>query len=141
MNPAAARTEISQLRAEVARLQAELENARLAQGMGGAGTGGSGAEGTSERVPVASAELNGRVSDVSRKRVHVIDSETGNTYVLRVDEDTRARRGDKRIRVQSLREGSQVRASFDLVAGETYATEITELPAKQRARGSKANRK
>jgi hypothetical protein len=125
----AARAEIARLQAEVQRLRGELDNARevrRGEARGGTGTGGSGAE-DMEQMPVASAVFEGRVSNVSRKAVEVVDRETGETYVLRVTQDTQARRGKRRIPVTRISEGSQVRASFDLVAGDTVATEIEVL--------------
>jgi hypothetical protein len=72
------------------------------------------------------------VSNVSKKAVEVIDAETGETYVLRVTQDTEAKRGKRRIPVTRISEGSQVRASFDLIAGDTIATEIQVLRKKSR---------
>lgn len=76
---------------------------------------------------MASAIFEGRVRSVSKKAIEVIDYETGEPYVLRVTEDTRARRGERRIPVTGIREGSEVRASFDLISGDTYATQIDVL--------------
>jgi hypothetical protein len=124
-----ARMEIGRLQAEVQRLRGELDNAREVRrggDRGGAGTGGSGPA-DMEQMPVASAIFEGRVSNVSKKAVEIIDRETGETYVLRVTEDTRAKRGNRRIPVTRISEGSQVRASFDLIAGDTFATEIEVL--------------
>jgi hypothetical protein len=129
LTPDAARAEIARLQAEVNRLRGELDNAReVRQGgdQGGTGTGGSGAA-DMEQMAVASAIFEGRVSNVSKKAVEVIDRETGETYVLRVTEDTQAKRGNRRIPVTRISEGSQVRASFDLIAGDTIATEIEVL--------------
>ena len=90
MTPADAQAEIARLRAEVNRLQTELDNTREARGeaTGGSGTGGSGKD--LDNIPVASAELVGRVRVVSAKQVEVVDHETGDTYVLSVDKNTRA---------------------------------------------------
>ncbi|XXF78597.1 hypothetical protein P2318_02230 [Myxococcaceae bacterium GXIMD 01537] len=121
--PAEVQQEVAQLRAEVARLQKELADMRRTEG-----TGGSGGAADTEDVAVASVEFVGRVQDVSRRRVNVVDRESGDTYVLLVDEDTRALRGGRRIPVRSLREGSTVRASYDLVSGEAVATRIQEMP-------------
>ncbi len=120
--------QVERLRAEVQRLREEFESARpQRQAQRPTGTGGSGEEEEEEPIAVASAVFTGRVSDVSREAVHVVDDETGATYVLHVTEDTRARRGERRIPVRRIREGSEVRASFELISGETYATELQVL--------------
>jgi hypothetical protein len=129
LTPDAAQAEIARLQAEVQRLRGELDNARQVRGnadQANTGTGGSGAA-DMEQMPVASATFEGRVSNVSKKAVEVIDRETGETYVLRVTRDTEAKRGKRRIPVTRISEGSQVRASFELVAGDTVATEIQVL--------------
>jgi hypothetical protein len=125
-----AQVELAKLRAEVDRLRAELDNARgvrSATDKANMGTGGSGRAPDSEQRPVASAIFQGRVSQVSNKSIQVIDRETGEPYVLRVTEGTQARRGQQRIPVTGIREGSEVRASFDLISGDTYATRIDVL--------------
>ncbi|HYI00771.1 hypothetical protein [Hyalangium sp.] len=124
-----AQAELARLRAEVDRLSAELANVRAGEG---SGTGGSGSEQNSEARPIASAVFEGRVNKVSKGVIEVIDRETGEPYVLRVDEDTRARRGERRIPVTRIREGSEVRASFDLIAGDTVAKQIDVLGKRRR---------
>jgi hypothetical protein len=124
--------EISRLRAEVDRLRSELDEVKGVRRGSSArqeGTGGSGSEmqRESKPQPIASSELRGRVSKVSKKSIEVIDQETGEPYVLRLNEDSRARSGQRRIPVTRIREGSQVRASFDLIAGDTYAKQIQVL--------------
>jgi hypothetical protein len=128
--------EIARLRAEVDQLRADLEDVRTGRDIGGndanTGTGGSGGE-TEQGRPLASATFEGRVSDVSKKSIEVIDRETGEPYLLRLTEDTRAKRGQRRIPVTRIREGSEVRASFDLIAGDTYeAKEIEVIQRKRR---------
>lgn len=132
MGPASEDTqvELARLRAEVDRLRAELDNAKGVRRSGReeeTGTGGSGAQREQEARPIASAIFEGRVKNVSRRSIEVIDRETGEPYVLRVTEDTRALSGNQRIPVTLIREGSEVRASFDLISGDTYATQIDVL--------------
>ena len=119
LTPQQAQEEIARLQSEVRRLQAEADRNR------DEGTGGSGTVG--EDAAVASAVFEGRVKDVSQKAIEVIDFETGEPYLLRVNDDTRATRGAQRIPLARLQEGSRVRASFDLVSGETVATHIQVL--------------
>jgi hypothetical protein len=126
MTPADAQFEIARLRAEVSRLRTELDNAREVRGSGTGGSGGSGVD--LENVPVASATFEGRVRVVSDKQVEVVDRETGDTYQLRVDKDTRATRGGQRIPVDNILAGSDVRASFDLISdGASVANQIDVL--------------
>jgi hypothetical protein len=135
MAPADAQFEIARLRAEVNRLRTELDNAREVRGQatGGSGTGGSGMD--LENVPVASATFEGRVRVVSEKQVEVVDRETGDTYLLQVDKGTSATQGGQRIPVQSILAGSDVRASFDLIAdGASVANQIEVLPRGQQSR-------
>jgi hypothetical protein len=123
-----AQVELARLRAEVDRLRAELDEAKGARRGGREeGTGGSGEQQESEPQPIASAVLEGRVSKVSKRSIEVIDHETGEPYVLRLNEDSRARRGQRRIPMTRIREGSEVSASFDLISGDTYATQIDVL--------------
>jgi hypothetical protein len=122
--------ELARLRAEVDRLRAELNEAKGVRSSGRqeeTGTGGSGAQAEQQAQPVASAILEGRVKNVSKGVIEVIDRETGEPYLLRVTEDTRARSGNRRIQVTRIREGSEVRASFDLISGDTVAKQIDVL--------------
>ncbi|WP_225412751.1 hypothetical protein [Stigmatella hybrida] len=119
LTPQQAQEEIARLQSEVRRLQAEADRNR------DEGTGGSGTVG--DDAAVASAIFEGRVKDVSQKVIEVIDFETGEPYLLRVNDDTRATRGAQRIPLARIQEGSRVRASFDLVSGETVATHIQVL--------------
>ncbi|SEU35892.1 hypothetical protein [Stigmatella erecta] len=119
LTPQQAQEEIARLQSEVRRLQAEADRNR------DEGTGGSGTVG--EDAAVASAVFEGRVKDVSQKAIEVIDFETGEPYLLRVNEGTRATRGAQRIPLARIQEGSRVRASFDWVSGESVATNIQVL--------------
>lgn len=125
-----AQVEVARLRAEVDRLRAELNEAKGARRSSKKeekGTGGSGTQREQEARPIASAIFEGRVKNVSGRSIEVIDRETGEPYVLRVTRDTRARSGNQPIPVTRIREGSEVRASFDLISGDTYATQIDVL--------------
>ncbi|KFE68085.1 putative lipoprotein [Hyalangium minutum] len=131
------RVEVAQLRAEVDRLRAELDEVKGVRRSTHAqsaetGTGGSGSQQEQQPQPIASSMVEGRVSKVSKRSIEVIDSETGEPYVLRLNEDSRARSGQRRIPVTRIRQGSEVRASFDLVAGDTYATQIDVLGKRRR---------
>lgn len=119
LTPQQAQEEIARLQSEVRRLQAEADRNR------DEGTGGSGSVG--EDAAVASAVFEGRVKDVSQQAIEVIDFETGEPYLLRVNDGTLATRGSQRIPLARIQEGSRVRASFDLVSGETVATKIQVL--------------
>lgn len=122
--------ELAKLRAEVDRLQAELDRAKGVRGGHEgeeAGTGGSGARPEQAAQPVASATFEGRVNKVSRQSIEVIDHETGEPYLLRVNQDTRASLDNQLIPVTGIPEGSEVRASFDLISGDTLATQIDVL--------------
>jgi hypothetical protein len=125
--------EVSRLAAEVDQLRTEVDNLKAGRGQRvqqGVGTGGSGSGGivASEPQPIASATLRGRVSKVSKRSIEVIDRETGEPYVLRLTQHSQARRGSRRVPIARIRKGSEVRASFDLSAGDTYATRIDVLP-------------
>jgi hypothetical protein len=119
LTPQQAEEEIARLQSEVRRLQAEADRNR------DEGTGGSGTVG--DDTAVASAIFEGRVKDVSPQAIEVIDFETGEPYLLRVNDGTRATRGAKHIPLARIQEGSRVRASFELVSGETVATNIQLL--------------
>lgn len=129
--------EVAQLRAEVDRLRAELDEVKGVRRNtntedANMGTGGSGSEQAQKPRPIASSTVEGRVRKVSKRSIEVIDSESGEPYVLRLNEDSRARRGQWRIPVTRIRQGSEVRASFDLVAGDTYATQIDVVGKRRR---------
>jgi hypothetical protein len=130
-----AQVELARLRAEVDRLREELKDAKGARRSvkkEESGTGGSGTQRAQEAQPIASAIFEGRVKSVSRRSIEVIDRETGEPYILRVTKGTRARSGNQRIPVTGIREGSEVRASFDLISGDTYATQIDVLGQRRR---------
>jgi hypothetical protein len=123
---------VAQLRAEVQRLQAEVDRLR---GAGGTGTGGAGTAGSApaadpNETVVASVELRGQVASVSKDRINVRDAETGDLYSLMVGDKTRATRGGQRISVENIREGTPVAASFNYIAdGDSYATRIQVFPS------------
>ena len=129
--------EVAQLRAEVDRLRAELDEVKGVRRRtntedANMGTGGSGSEQAQKPRPIASSMVQGRVSKVSKRSIEVIDSESGEPYVLRLNENSRARSGQRRIPVTRIRQGSEVRASFDLLAGDTYATQINVVSKRRR---------
>jgi hypothetical protein len=125
--------ELARLRSEVDRLRTELDALKAERSQSGKGTGGSGASADSRpQLLAASATFEGRVRNVSEKSIVVIDRETGEPYVLLVNKGTRARSGEQRIPVASIREGCEVRASFNFVYGDTYATNIEVLPKARR---------
>lgn len=129
--------EVARLRAEVDRLRAELDEVKGVRRPSNAedanmGTGGSGSVQEQKPRPIASSVVQGRVSKVSKHSIEVIDSESGEPYVLRLNEDSRARSGQRRIPVTRIQQGSEVRASFDLMAGDTYATRIDVVGKRRR---------
>jgi hypothetical protein len=154
--------EVSALRLQVERLQAEVADRDRAQGTGGAGTAGDTGTGTGtgttgtgttgtgttgttdatatqggeqESVIVASATFDGTVRSVSKNRIRVHDPESGEVYELIIDKGTRVLEDGKRITPRQLDEGSPVRASFDLLTGseeDGHAREILVLDRKAR---------
>ena len=129
--------ELTTLRQRVARLEAEVEALR---GTGGAGTGGdTGSTDTADvqvqgPVTVATAVFDGRVVDVTRKHIDIVDTSDGTFYRLTVDDQTRAFVGPdlKRIPVDQISEGTQVRTSFALISGVERARNIVTKPRQQK---------
>jgi hypothetical protein len=120
---------VTQLRAEVQRLQAEVDRLRGAGGTGGAGTAGSAPAADPNETVVASVEMRGQVASVSENRIQVRDAETGDLYSLTVGDKTRATQGGKRISVQDIPEGTPVAAAFNYIAdGDSFATRIQVFP-------------
>jgi hypothetical protein len=87
---------------------------------------------TDEPVVIASATFEGQVVEVRQEEIHVRDDE-GNIYELQVDARTQATVGERPIEVQQLREGSPVRASFDMLSdrGQFVARELEVLGGEQ----------
>jgi hypothetical protein len=133
MGSDAMQRELSLLRQRVASLEAEVDALR---GTGGAGTGGdTGTPDTSDiqvqgPVTVATAVFDGRVVDITRKHIDIVDTSDGTFYRLTVDDQTRAFVGPdlKRIPVDQLSEGTQVRTSFALISGVEHARNIVTRP-------------
>ncbi|MFP2931502.1 hypothetical protein ACLESO_41215, partial [Pyxidicoccus sp. 3LG] len=129
--------EVSQLRAQVQRLQQDVDALRRGgSATGGSGTGGSGA--AAAPVPdvdpnttvVASVQMQGQVTAVGKDRIQVRDAETGDLYTLFVGKRTRALVGNKPISVQRIPEGAAVRAAFNQSAdGDAFATRLQVYPA------------
>lgn len=136
MGSEAMQRELTTLRQRVARLEAEVDALR---GTGGAGTGGD--TGTTDTadvqvqgpVTVATAVFDGRVVDVTRKHIDLVDTSDGTFYRLTLDDQTRAFVGPdlKRIPVEQISEGTQVRTSFALISGVEHARNIVTQPRQQ----------
>lgn len=154
MGSDAMQRELTTLRQRVTRLEAEVGSLR---GTGGGGTGDTGTGGTATGgatggatpgvdtgtpgpdpedmevqgpVAVATAVFDGRVVDITRKHIDIVDISDGTFYRLTVNDQTRAFVGPdlKRIPVSQLSEGMPVRTSFALIGGEEHALNIVTQP-------------
>jgi hypothetical protein len=76
-----------------------------------------------ERVVIATGTVDGRVTSVGPKTLHVRDSE-GNVYQLRLDKRSRGVRQGQNVPLRQLEEGTQVRASFDLIGDGSFARDV-----------------
>jgi hypothetical protein len=76
-----------------------------------------------ERVVIATGTVDGRVTRVDPGTLHLRDTE-GNVYQLRIDKRSRGVRGGQSVPLRQLEEGTSVRASFDLVGGDSIARDI-----------------
>lgn len=77
-----------------------------------------------EHITIATGTVEGRVKRVHRRAIEVRDSE-GNVYTLRIDRRSRGLRQGRHVPLQSIAEGTPVRASFDLMGGgESLARDI-----------------
>jgi hypothetical protein len=131
--------ELTLLRQRVTRLEAEVGALR---GTGGAGTGGgTGTGGTADvqvqgPVTVATAVFDGRVVDVTRKHIDIVDISDGSFYRLTIDGQTQVFVGPdlKRIPVEQLSEGTPVRTSFALISGVEHARNIVTQPQRPQQR-------
>lgn len=143
--------ELTTLRQRVSRLEAEVGTLR---GTGGGGTAGGGTGGATPGVDtgtpgpdpedmeiqgpvtVATAVFDGRVVDITRQHIDIVDVSDGTFYRLTVNDQTRAFVGPdlKRIPVGQLSEGTQVRTSFALVGGEEHALNIVTQPQRAQQR-------
>ncbi|OJT18967.1 hypothetical protein BO221_36195 [Archangium sp. Cb G35] len=132
--------ELAFLRQRVASLEAEVDALR---GTGGGGTGGAtpgvdtGTPGPDPEdmkiqgpVAVATAVFDGRVVDVARKHIDIVDTSDGTFYRLTVDDQTKAFVGPdlRRIPVGQISEGTPVRTSFALISGVEHARNIVTNP-------------
>ncbi|WP_223759058.1 hypothetical protein [Myxococcus sp. RHSTA-1-4] len=129
--------EVAQLRAQVQELQRQVATLSRTGGAAGTGTGGAGTGGSApaadpDSTVVASVLMQGQVAAVSENRIQVRDAETGGIYTLFVGGKTRATHNGQRISVQSIPEGTQVRATFNQLAdGDSYATRIQVYPRRR----------
>jgi hypothetical protein len=76
-----------------------------------------------ERVVIATGTVDGRVTRVDNGTLRLRDNE-GNVYQLRIDKQSRGLRQGQSVPLRQLQEGTQVRASFDLVGGHSIAREV-----------------
>jgi hypothetical protein len=76
-----------------------------------------------DKVVIATGTVDGRVTRVDRGALHLRDNE-GNVYQLRIDKQSRGRRQGHNVPLRQLEEGTQVRASFDLVGGHSIARDV-----------------
>jgi hypothetical protein len=76
-----------------------------------------------EKVVIATGTVDGRVTRVAGNMVQVRDGE-GNVYQLRIDKRSRGVRQGQPVPLKQLEEGTQVRASFDLVGDGSFARDI-----------------
>ena len=76
-----------------------------------------------EQVVIASSTVSGKVTRVGRDTLHVRDAE-GTVYELQLDPRSRGLRQGQRVPLQELREGTPVRAGFDLIGGRTVARDV-----------------
>ncbi len=76
-----------------------------------------------DKVVIATGTVDGRVTRVDRGTLQLRDSE-GNVYQLRIDKKSRGLRQGQSVPLRQLEEGTPVRASFDLVGGQSIARDI-----------------
>ena len=133
------RREVLSLRQRVSRLESELEALR---GTGGGGTAGTEDTGTTDTskvqvqgpVTLAITTFDGRVVDVKRRHIDIVDTSDGSFYRLSLNDQTKAFVGPRlnRIPVQQLSEGMPVRTSFAFTStGEQRALNIVARPQRQ----------
>ncbi|AKQ63199.1 putative lipoprotein [Myxococcus hansupus] len=126
--------EVARLRAQVQRLEREVDTLRRTD----TGTGGSGSRATVSDADVgstvlASVVMQGQVASVGKDRIVVRDAESGATFNLFVTNTTRISANGRRVSPQQLSEGTPVQAAFNYIAdGDTYATQIQAYPGRQR---------
>lgn len=76
-----------------------------------------------DKVVIATGTVDGRITRVDRGTLHLKDGE-GNVYRLRIDKQSRGVRQGQSVPLRQLEEGTPVRASFDLVGGDSIARDI-----------------
>lgn len=103
--------QLRQLEKEYARKEAELEVLQLKGGTGGSGVGGSG-------MPLAPVGIlyEGTVAEIStRARELNLKDPQGRVLVFPITGKTRAYRNGQRVGIDTIRKGTPVRVSMDLV--------------------------
>jgi hypothetical protein len=76
-----------------------------------------------DKVVIATGTVDGRVTRVDKGSLHLRDTE-GNVYQLRIDKKSRGLRQGQSVPLRQIEEGTSVRASFDLVGGDSIARDI-----------------
>lgn len=76
-----------------------------------------------DKVVIATGTVDGRITRVNRGTLHLRDRE-GNMYRLRIDKQSRGLRQGESVPLRQIEEGTPVRASFDLVGGDSIARDI-----------------
>jgi hypothetical protein len=93
-----------------------------ADATGGSGNAGRGRT-ADEGQAVVTATITGTVQSVSQKRVSILDTE-GLRYDLELNARTQLLRNGRPFPLDRLRQGTEVRATYDLVNDPTHATRI-----------------
>jgi hypothetical protein len=152
--------DMARMSQELAQVRAELADLSAAVGVGGSGRAGeqSGAQGATARgntaardtgdrstvgggsppargaqdpgEAVVNAIYTGTVRSVSAGQLVLLDEE-GQSFTVALGERTRVLRDGKRISARQLEKGTRVRATVDLLSGNSQAMEVVTLPSAQ----------
>ncbi|HEX8705163.1 MAG TPA: hypothetical protein VF815_40400 [Myxococcaceae bacterium] len=152
--------DMAQMSQELAQVRAQLADLGAAVGVGGSGRAGqqgatqgtaargnTGDRGTDDRSTVGSGSMpdrnprdpgaavvnaiyTGTVSAVSAGQLVLLDEE-GQRFTVALGDRTRVLRDGKRITAGQLEKGTRVRATVDLLAGNSQALEVVTLPSAQ----------